>query len=223
MARLSFLGFVAIAVSICANALYLQEAPVKTKITFTQPAKPQEQNPSIPTNDIITKAISPAQQSVIEDDDPGEPEQKSKFFPEHLVKAIQRELKAQGYEPGGVDGAVGLLTRAAILAFQYDKGLDLTAEPSDELLVKILVRPKDVKSTYKRSPSRTGQNVIRVIQTVLSDLGYSPGQVNGIRGTKTIAAIKEFEKDRNLKVTGRVSGKLVRELLSVTDIPLGGG
>lgn len=39
------------------------------------------------------------------------------------VRDIQSQLKARGFDPGGVDGRVGPDTRAAIIAFQRAQGL----------------------------------------------------------------------------------------------------
>jgi Putative peptidoglycan binding domain len=55
------------------------------------------------------------------------------------IRAIQRELMARGYETGGQDGVTGLVTRAAILAFEHDHGLALSAEPTDDLLRAIVL------------------------------------------------------------------------------------
>ena len=41
---------------------------------------------------------------------------------------VQRELKALGYAPGSSDGTADLKTQAAIMAFEYDNGLPMTAE-----------------------------------------------------------------------------------------------
>ncbi len=40
----------------------------------------------------------------------------TRAIPSRLTRAIQRELKAKGYEAGAVDGVAGLVTRAAIMA-----------------------------------------------------------------------------------------------------------
>jgi stage II sporulation protein D len=45
---------------------------------------------------------------------------------------------------------------------------------------------------------------VRVIQTGLSQLGYNIGKVDGVFGTKTLNAIKSFQKTSKLKVTGTV-------------------
>ncbi len=47
---------------------------------------------------------------------------------------LQRRLTAAGYDTEGSDGVIGAKTRAAISAYQRDRGLPVTGEPSAELL-----------------------------------------------------------------------------------------
>lgn len=53
------------------------------------------------------------------------------------VKAIQEKLNSLGYNAGPVDGQMGGATRNAIEAFERDKGLPVTGEPSATLLSHI--------------------------------------------------------------------------------------
>ena len=46
------------------------------------------------------------------------------------TKEIQRGLKRRGYDPGPVDGFMGLRTSRAIRAFQADHGLHVNGMPS---------------------------------------------------------------------------------------------
>lgn len=50
------------------------------------------------------------------------------------------------------------------------------------------------------------------IQTLLAALGYETGKVDGILGRMTIAAIKAFQKESNLEVTGRPTEELLISL-----------
>jgi len=52
------------------------------------------------------------------------------------------------------------------------------------------------------------------IQKRLSDLGYDPGPIDGIRGRLTIAAIKRFQADKGLTVDGIVGPKTSAELFA---------
>ena len=63
-----------------------------------------------------------------------------------------------------------------------------------------------------------GSEKIRLVQTGLSELGYTPGPVDGVLGEQTKQAIRTFEQDRRLEVTGRVSDALVRELQAITGL-----
>jgi peptidoglycan hydrolase-like protein with peptidoglycan-binding domain len=50
------------------------------------------------------------------------------------TRAIQGELTDMGYDPGPVDGALGLKTRAAIMAYERDNGLPERGQVSKSLL-----------------------------------------------------------------------------------------
>lgn len=135
-----------------------------------------------------------------------------------LVRAIQRELAQRGYRPGRQDGFVDLPTRMAILAYQYDAGLQLTGAPSEGLLKHILfgpfvVRPDAPASEWRfeRDPDLVGE-----VQRTLAALGYSAAQVNGRLGRETREAIMRFEEDREMPRTGRVSSRVLLELVIVT-------
>ncbi|HIQ15281.1 MAG TPA: hypothetical protein EYH38_06890, partial [Leucothrix sp.] len=42
-----------------------------------------------------------------------------------IVYKIQKSLKAQGFNPGGLDGKMGVKTTKALIAFQKDRGLSI--------------------------------------------------------------------------------------------------
>jgi len=46
---------------------------------------------------------------------------------------------------------------------------------------------------------------IKNMQLALRDAGYKTGPIDGILGVKTRAALKHFQKDRNLKITGKAT------------------
>ncbi|KAB2955178.1 MAG: peptidoglycan-binding protein [Rhizobiaceae bacterium] len=57
------------------------------------------------------------------------------------IANVQKILNKNGYEAGGADGVMGEKTKAAIMAFQTDNGLEPTGE-IDEKLVKLLLEKK---------------------------------------------------------------------------------
>jgi len=66
-----------------------------------------------------------------------------------------------------------------------------------------------------RAPSSTPSlpsvptRLVRQIQTALAELGYDPGPADGIPGTKTIAAIRAFQRDYQIQPDGVLSSSLV--------------
>lgn len=130
------------------------------------------------------------------------------------IRAVQRELEARGYQPGGEDGVPGLVTRAAVLAYEHDNNLPLTAEPSEALLKHLLLGETQgaVKARGDETPGPQAEQVIRTVQQSLAKAGYAVGKVDGRVGEETVRAIREFETDQNLRETGRISGQLMARL-----------
>lgn len=134
-----------------------------------------------------------------------------------VTRAIQRELQIRGYETGAQDGVVGVMTRGAILAFEQDHGLPLTAQPSDALLKTIVLGEagKTSKGAIKAKVTpKTGaaRDVIRSVQQSLTKLGYKPGAVSGVFTQQTASAIRAFEIDQGFSESGRISGPLIARL-----------
>ena len=53
---------------------------------------------------------------------------------------------------------------------------------------------------------------IKSVQLRLAELGYDPGTPDGALGGRTLVAIRRFETDRGLPVTGGLSDQLIAEL-----------
>jgi peptidoglycan hydrolase-like protein with peptidoglycan-binding domain len=135
------------------------------------------------------------------------------------VRAIQRELKLRGYGPVPVNGTIGLSTRAAIMAFEFDHGMALSAEASERLLKRIVLggaEPADPNRSAIDGASARATEVVRSVQQWLAALGYQPGQADGRLGEETVKAIREFEVDKGLVPRGRISAELVGRLNEAT-------
>ncbi|HRY06009.1 MAG TPA: peptidoglycan-binding domain-containing protein [Hyphomicrobiaceae bacterium] len=131
-----------------------------------------------------------------------------------LIQSVQRELTRRGYVPGNTTGTLDMVTRAAILAFEHDRGMGLTAEPSIEVLAELKsdvpLAPHSPSTLRKTGPEAEG--VIRAVQQSLARLNFRPGPADGVMGQATAGAIRAFERDRQLPETGRVSGLLLMQL-----------
>ena len=120
-----------------------------------------------------------------------------------VVYEIQAGLSSRGYNPGPADGAFGSRTRTAIEAYQRDNGLAVTGQPSQSLAdhLRQASRPPTV------DPGMSLDRVER-LQRDLDRLGYSVS-VNGLADQRTRDAIRQYERDRNLPVTGEPTDALV--------------
>ena len=130
-----------------------------------------------------------------------------------MTRAVQRELQIRGYATGANDGVAGVMTRAAIMAYEHDHGLALTARASQALL-KAIILGEGGKPGAKSAKAATAeaQDVIRSVQRSLAKLGYKAGAANGKLTPETARAIRAFEGDQALPETGRVSGPLLARL-----------
>ncbi len=68
-----------------------------------------------------------------------------------------------------------------------------------------------VPSDSRKSDSRKN---VRDIQQYLMIYGYNPGPADGLMGRKTSSAIRSYQKDNGLQITGTVSDELYRHLAS---------
>jgi peptidoglycan hydrolase-like protein with peptidoglycan-binding domain len=224
-ARLVFLAFLGLTGTIIYNALYLQghdprgmaaseratSSTTEAQIVHVEP--PVEQAAAT----IQPKSVPPVSTDLAPLD-PGKGESRL------VVRAVQRELAARGYNVGQVDGALSDKTRAAISAFQSKQGLPVTGVPSDDLLRQILlgdsVAPAAATGSVAAPDSVAGNAAesatVKEVQQILADLGYAPGPIDGAWGANTASAVSAFQRDRNIAETGQITPELLNELRRVT-------
>ncbi|MCP4439115.1 MAG: peptidoglycan-binding protein [Aureispira sp.] len=145
------------------------------------------------------------------------------------VRVIQQLLVDKGFDLGaygpkkdGVDGDCGNATKAAIKKFQKDNGITVTGiiEPNSDSWAKLsgqanpndTPQPQPVGKSIKASVGDGGGNSkddVRVIQQLLVDKGFDLGAygpkkdgVDGDCGNATKTAIKKFQQDNGIAVTG---------------------
>lgn len=73
-------------------------------------------------------------------------------------------------------------------------------------------------SVWSLSSNALERQYSRDIQIILTALGYDPGPIDGKSGNRTDAAIKSYQKDAGLAITGRVSTDLWVKL-QATSLP----
>ena len=205
-ARFFLFAFAALAVAITYNATFRQDG------SHPAPMSAQGSTPSLRSS--ASRRGTPRIARTL----PKHIETTSALPRSENVLAIQKRLSEKGYEPGPADGVLGDLTRAAIIAHETDNSLPVTGVASDQLLKSMILglSPTDTKaSADAKTPVETTE-FIKSVQKTLASLGYDPGPLDGLIGVSTSNAIRKFQADKKLPVTGRISGRLVKELKSAS-------
>ncbi len=159
-----------------------------------------------------------------------------------LVIAVQRELARLGIYTGAIDGLLGPRTKAAISTWQTAAAIPVTGEPSPELLA-VLRKPvasappapppvpavvKEAASTdqvaaalaraeeldREQTALAMGQQ-LRKVQEALNQIGYGPLAVDGRASQSTSDAIRRFQLDNGLPVSGELNGAVITRLVSI--------
>jgi peptidoglycan hydrolase-like protein with peptidoglycan-binding domain len=139
-----------------------------------------------------------------------------------LAENVQRELQAIGIYKGDIDGVVGRRTRDAILAYQKSNGLEVTGEPSQDLVEHIRYTRQVAEASLftgsvEPAPDAEERARVRRVQAALAELSIFDDAISGEYDPTTEAAIRRFERLRGLPETGQISDTLVRELDKVGD------
>ena len=237
--RLFVLTFFAVATAISFNALYMQDAPHIANIAARQPdAEPQiakaPATASLPQEGRAAKSAPiVAPEPVTEEPAPVEvkptppveakpnlPIQEKENISPELVRAVERELSRRGYNPGAIDGELDIGTRAAIIAYEFDEGLPLKGEPSQAILKTLIFGT----AAGKAGPGPADRferrrELVRQVQDALAKMGYTSGPIDGQFDISTRDAIRKFETDRNLTGQGRLTARILLELVIVAGHP----
>ncbi len=159
-----------------------------------------------------------------------------------LVLDLQISLRRIGLYEGPLDGLSGPATERAIRAFERRAGQAETGKANEALLALILLhgdapqssfvpvpRPKpgaDTAPLRSVEPSAIAEVEtdphLQKIQKALSDLGYGPLTADGVMGANTTAAIRRFELDRGLPLTGEPGSETIERLEMVSGLSLSG-
>lgn len=226
--------------AIFSNALFLQKAqhpePIfSTRSAVTEPAPvplprarvaPTDQAPPVPRDAPATAKPAAAGQASAD-------AQKDIA----LVGDIQRALAGIGLYRGPVDGKFGAQTHASIAAFERREGLTVTGNPSPAILARInqkktaAAKPAPAVTPAPTTPVQSAPAApvakaapdpaalaaarYRRIQTALNDIGYGPLEVNGQSGGETEDAIRRFELDNGLPLTGTADDAVIARLIKI--------
>ena len=136
-----------------------------------------------------------------------------------VISDMQEKLQAAGYLHGSIDGVYGQDTVKAVEAFQRAHDFPVSGA-IDEMTYSALNEVEGGES-YSDAPAEeeaptsahepgafcigdTG-NEVASIQRKLIRLGYLDGMADGMYGGQTAMAVRSFQKDEGLRVTGEVN------------------
>ena len=134
-----------------------------------------------------------AEESAAEDDGASGEETKKDDVTEYTdqlsVSNVQAALYGYGYDCGIVDGRIGDLTRQKIREYRSAKGLADTDVIDRELL---------------ESLGLTDPATMKKVQEFLTGEGYDLGTPDGMIGSKTRAAVKNYKEEHGLTADGMI-------------------
>jgi len=223
------------ATAIVSNAMFLQSVRHPEPLFETRPPLVVERNapqfqPPPPRRDDQTGSIPPLPRPA-----PTEAIAHAIAAEDALVRDIQTVLAEKGLYLGAIDGEYGPLSQSAIAAYQTAQGLVVTGEPSVALLEHLKAPPPAAAPTDgapsvarpeapalpKVAVTEADSRRLRYerVQSALNRIGYGPLVVDGEAGEETVNAIRRFELDNGLPISGVAGDALVDRLIAIGALP----
>ena len=127
------------------------------------------------------------------------------------VAALQVALRSKGVYGGAVDGISGPKTRAALLAFQRKHGIRATGKVGYATRCKLGALGTPLLGQRELRRGRVGWDVAS-LEFRLRRFGLSPRRVDGRFDAATAAALRRFQRARNLDPDGIAGPRTFRAL-----------
>jgi peptidoglycan hydrolase-like protein with peptidoglycan-binding domain len=142
-----------------------------------------------------------------------------------IVEQAQQMLREIGLYDGTVDGLTGPQTRKAVESYQKLMGLEPTGA-IDQQLIELLKPQRDASaapenidpqpvSSNRPAPASDAAIDVEKIQAGLRAFGHDTIEIDGIVGSRTSAAIREFQGLFGLPVTGQPDAALAAKMSEI--------
>ncbi len=149
------------------------------------------------------------------------------------VRKVQQRLNEVGYGYLSEDGMSGKRTKAAMHAYQKDKGLEISDDITEILLRELklteLVSDTNDSATVKETETDAAKEqmtevatkpdniykdreTVRKVQRRLNEVGYGYLSEDGVCGIRTMAAMHAYQKDKGLERSDDITESLLKEL-----------
>lgn len=133
------------------------------------------------------------------------------------VMEVQRELNQLGYNAGTADGLMGARTRSAIQAYQRDSKLRVDGQATSSLLSHVRGTARGGAPAAPAPVAEPQSQQIADIQNALRSRGYRIERPSGQLTDETRAAIRKYESDHGLLMSGEPSTELLRHMRQRAD------
>ncbi|MCW6037384.1 peptidoglycan-binding protein [Spirulina subsalsa FACHB-351] len=135
------------------------------------------------------------------------------------VRTLQQALQQAGVYNGPITGYFGNQTEAAVRRFQQQRGLPVDGIVGAQTLNALQSTPTPTQPFTSAPPTPlfglgSQGNEVREIQQRLNSLGYLAQAPSGVYDEATEAAVRNFQRDRNLAIDGQVGGSTFNQLRS---------
>jgi peptidoglycan hydrolase-like protein with peptidoglycan-binding domain/DNA invertase Pin-like site-specific DNA recombinase len=129
------------------------------------------------------------------------------------VRALQRKLRALGWQPGRLDGLFGPRTEAAVAGFQEAAGLaaDGIVGPVTRKALNRAAGGRLTRGVGYAQPA--GSQRVKWLQLRLRRQGLNPGPIDGRYGPRTEAAVVRLQRRQGLPAKGFVEARTLRALV----------
>ncbi len=131
-----------------------------------------------------------------------------------VVKAMQADLKALGFDAGKPDGMVGRRTRQALRDYQKSRGIPADAYPTPKLAARLR---KEAAAGSGKVQTGLGRQDIQRLQKHLKRLGYQVGKPDGIMGANTRKAMHAYLRDHDLPLVNEPTREIIQRLAREPD------
>ncbi len=140
------------------------------------------------------------------------------------VKQLQQRLKELGYYKSAIDSDFGTQTVNAVKAFQKKNGLSQTGVVDSATLKKLnsssAVKANETVTTTQAESLKKGDKgaAVKQLQQRLKELGYYTAYIDSQYGTKTVNAVKAFQKKNGLTADGVAGAATIKKLNSTSAV-----
>lgn len=133
------------------------------------------------------------------------------------VAFVQQALTDMSLYTGSIDGVSGPRTREAVSAYRRKAGLDPEGGIDAALLARLKLRGEDTPlpspaPRKARAVTSEPDEAVAFVQARLTALGYTGVDIDGLSGSRTRAAILDFQGKNGLPETGEVDEALLKAL-----------